>query len=109
MDISDDNKRFTIDFPKGGDSYGWCCFVCGGSGSGKTHWVVDRIERNLKVPKRTDAISYTVVQSSRSIRRWPKSGTTRSSKTGSTVSICLKKPSKSLNSVQKIIMTSTSQ
>ena len=52
MDISDDSKRFTIDFPKGGDSYGWCCFVCGGSGSGKTHWVVDRIERNLKGPKK---------------------------------------------------------
>ena len=52
MDISDDSKRFTIDFPKGGDSYGWCCCVCGGSGSGKTHWVVDRIERNLKGPKK---------------------------------------------------------
>jgi len=35
MDISDDSKRFTIDFPKGGDTYGWCCFVCGGSGPEK--------------------------------------------------------------------------
>jgi len=53
MDISDtQNRRFTIDFPEGGDTYGWCCFVCGGSGSGKTYWVVDRIERNLKGPKK---------------------------------------------------------
>lgn len=52
MDLSDTPKRFSTSFPKGGDTYGWCCFVCGGSGSGKTHWVVDRIEQNLKGPKK---------------------------------------------------------
>jgi hypothetical protein len=51
MDISDTKSKFIIDFPKGGDTYGWCTFVCGGSGSGKTHWVVDRILRNLNGPK----------------------------------------------------------
>lgn len=52
MDISDTTKRFSTKFPAGGSTYGWCCFVCGGSGSGKTHWVVDRIEQNLKGPKK---------------------------------------------------------
>ena len=52
MDISDTNQQFTIDFPKGGDTYGWCTFVCGGSGSGKTYWVVQRILRNLLGPKK---------------------------------------------------------
>ncbi len=52
MNIEDDSKRFVIDFPPGSDTYGWANFVCGGSGSGKTHWVVDRILRNLKGPKK---------------------------------------------------------
>ena len=52
MDISDTNQNFVIDFPKGGNTYGWCTFVCGGSGSGKTYWVVQRILRNLTGPKR---------------------------------------------------------
>jgi hypothetical protein len=53
MDISDDQQSFVLDFPEGGNTYGWCCFVCGGSGSGKSHWVInDRILRNLKGPKK---------------------------------------------------------
>ena len=52
MNISDTSQKFIIDFPKGGNTYGWATFVCGGSGSGKTHWVVDRILRNLNGPKR---------------------------------------------------------
>ena len=51
MNIADTKQKFIVDFPKGGDTYGWCTFVCGGSGSGKTHWVVDRILRNLNGPK----------------------------------------------------------
>lgn len=52
MNITDDHRNFVIDFPKGGDTYGWCTFCCGGSGSGKTFWVSERIERNLKGPKK---------------------------------------------------------
>ena len=52
MDIESDNKKFVLDFPPGGETYGWCTFCCGGSGSGKSHWCISRIERNLKGPKK---------------------------------------------------------
>jgi hypothetical protein len=52
MNIESDNKKFILDFPPGGESYGWCCFCCGGSGSGKSFWCIDRILRNLKGPKK---------------------------------------------------------
>ena len=52
MDIADTDQSFVVDFPKGGDTYGWCTFVCGGSGSGKTYWCVQRILRNLTGPKK---------------------------------------------------------
>jgi hypothetical protein len=51
MNIADTKSKFIIDFPKGGDTYGWATFICGGSGSGKTHFVVDMILRNLNGPK----------------------------------------------------------
>lgn len=54
MDISDQkNQTFEVNFPPfEGDkaTYGWCYFVCGGSGSGKTHWVLQRIKANLDGP-----------------------------------------------------------
>ena len=54
MDISDQKGHtFEVNFPPfDGDkaTYAWCYFVCGGSGSGKTFWVVDRIKTNLDGP-----------------------------------------------------------
>jgi len=52
MDLSGTNQEFTFMFPEGGESYGWSHFVCGSSGSGKTHFVTQMIKNNLDGQKR---------------------------------------------------------
>ena len=52
MDLSGTNQEFTFKFPPGGDTYGWSHFVCGSSGAGKTHFVMELIKDNLDGPKK---------------------------------------------------------
>jgi hypothetical protein len=52
MDLSGTDQEFIFNFPPGGESYAWSTFVCGSSGSGKTHWVVELLKRNLDGPKK---------------------------------------------------------
>jgi len=52
MDLSGTDQVFKISFLKGSDTYPWVRFVCGGSGSGKTHHVLDQIIDNLDGPAR---------------------------------------------------------
>ena len=52
MNLSGSNEEFLVEFPKGGTTYGWCAFICGGSGAGKSFYVVRRILQNLNGPKR---------------------------------------------------------
>ena len=47
MDLSGTKNEFIFSFPPGGDTYPWSTFVCGSSGAGKTHWVVDLIKKNM--------------------------------------------------------------
>ena len=52
MDLSGTDQLFDFRFAPGGESYGWSTFVCGSSGAGKTHWVVEMILKNLNGPKK---------------------------------------------------------
>ena len=52
MDLSGTDQTFEFGFPPGSESYGWSTFVCGSSGAGKTHWVMQLIKRNLDGPKK---------------------------------------------------------
>ena len=51
MDLMDSTATFEFQFPKGGNTYPWCHFVCGSSGSGKTRWILDQLKNNLDGPK----------------------------------------------------------
>ena len=60
MDLSGSEQEFVFNFPPGGESYAWSTFVCGSSGSGKTHWVVDLCKRNLDGPQKDKRNFYYV-------------------------------------------------
>jgi hypothetical protein len=51
MDLMDSSASFEFQFPNGGNTYPWCHFVCGSSGSGKSRWILDQLKNNLDGPK----------------------------------------------------------
>ena len=52
MDLSGGGQKFEVNYPKGADTWGELSVVLGGSGSGKTTHLVQKILRNLNGPKR---------------------------------------------------------
>ena len=52
FDISDQpNMNLEIHFPKGSDTYAWCEWISGGTGSGKSHYLTTKLLTMLDGPK----------------------------------------------------------